>query len=125
MTLGEFLAGYRKAKGMSRRELAQLLKLGEYRIQKWETGDANPKYIDRTEIGNYFELAQTFDISSETLQKVILTGKGDRGATSNVGEAETQYGNCKQLLEEKDKRIADLQHTVALMERALEMLQKK
>lgn len=61
MIVGERLRDLRKGRGYSRRELAELLEIGEANIQRYETGDS-----DATS-ENVLKIARHFNVSTDYL----------------------------------------------------------
>ena len=125
MKLNEFLRQYRNGKGLSQLTLAEKLQVSMYKLRKWETGEVQPKSIDQEKIRKYFNLKSLVEISNEGLQSALGEGNTNplpaKGLQSislfKINDEATVY----KLLEEKDKRISDLQKTLAMMEKLLDM----
>jgi transcriptional regulator with XRE-family HTH domain len=125
MKLNEFLRQYRNGKGLSQLTLAEKLQVSMYKLRKWETGEVQPKSIDQEKIRKYFNLKSLVEISNETLQNVL---GGEKTNPLPVKELQpislfkiNDEATVYKLLEEKDKRISDLQKTLAMMEKLLDM----
>jgi len=129
MKLNEFLRQYRNGKGLSQLTLAEKLQVSMYKLRKWETGEVQPKSIDQEKIRKYFNLKSLVEISNEGLQSALGEGNTNplpaKGLQSislfKINDEATVY----KLLEEKDKRISDLQKTLAMMEKLLDMKTKQ
>ena len=59
--IGRFIAAARRAKGMTQRELAEVLGLSNRTISKWECGDGLP------ELANLLPLCELLDITADEL----------------------------------------------------------
>jgi transcriptional regulator with XRE-family HTH domain len=129
MKLNEFLRQYRNGKGLSQLTLAEKLQVSMYKLRKWETGEVQPKSIDQEKIRKYFNLKSLVEISNETLQNVLggektnpLPAKELQSISLfKINDEATVY----KLLEEKDKRISDLQQSNAVLQRALDALAER
>lgn len=73
-TFGEFLYTLRKEKGMTQAELADILKVTNKAVSKWETGEAMP------ETAQLLPIAQIFGVTVDELLK------GERNANTDGGE---------------------------------------
>ncbi len=129
MKLNEFLRLYRRAKGLSQVDLAEKIRVSMYKLRKWETGEVQPKSIDQEKIRKYFNLKSLVDISHEALQSALGGGKSiplpEKEllpiSTYEINDVPTLF----KLLEEKDKRISDLQQSNAVLQRALDALAER
>jgi transcriptional regulator with XRE-family HTH domain len=129
MKLNEFLRQYRNGKGLSQLTLAEKLQVSMYKLRKWETGEVQPKSIDQEKIRKYFNLKSLVEISNEGLQSALgggntnpLPAKGLQSISLfKINDEATVY----KLLEEKDKRISDLQQSNAVLQRALDALAER
>jgi transcriptional regulator with XRE-family HTH domain len=129
MKLNEFLRLYRRGKGLSQVDLAEKIRVSMYKLRKWETGEVQPKSIDQEKIRKYFNLKSLVEISNEALESALGVGK-----TNPLPEKELQpistyeikdVPTLFKLLEEKDKRISDLQQSNAVLQRALDALAER
>jgi len=125
MKLNDFLRLYREGMGLSQLELAEKMQVSRYKLRKWETGEGKPKSIDLENIRKYFNLKSLVEISNETLQSVLGGEKTNPLPAKElqpislfkINDEATVY----KLLEEKDRRISDLQKTLAMMEKVLDL----
>jgi transcriptional regulator with XRE-family HTH domain len=125
MKLNDFLRLYREGKGLSQLELAEQMQVTVYKLRKWETGEGKPKSIDQEKISKYFNLKSLVEISEDDYRDLVL---GEKPATKPSDENTyikgtklTEVDTLFKLLEEKDKRISDLQRTVTMMEKVLDL----
>jgi transcriptional regulator with XRE-family HTH domain len=129
MKLNEFLRQYRNGKGLSQLTLAEKLQVSMYKLRKWETGEVQPKSIDQEKIRKYFNLKSLVEISNEGLQSALGGGNTNPLPAKDlqsislfkINDEATVY----KLLEEKDKRISDLQQSNAVLQRALDALAER
>jgi transcriptional regulator with XRE-family HTH domain len=125
MKLNDFLRHYREGMGLSQLELAEKMQVSRYKLRKWETGEGKPKSIDLENIRKYFNLKSLVEISNETLQSALGGEKTNPLPAKElqpislfkINDEATVY----KLLEEKDRRISDLQKTLAMMEKVLDL----
>lgn len=61
MNLADRILAYRKAKGLSQEELAEVLNVSRQTISKWETGQSQP------DLDKLLPLCELFEISSDEL----------------------------------------------------------
>lgn len=121
MKLGEFLRKYRKAKRMSVRVMSEEIGVNQFRLQKWE-GGINPKSEDLDKIKHYFKLNIVENISEDFLNSCI-----EGSFPSEAGDKLPSSELLKQkdlLIEEKDKRIYELNQTITLLKEALDLYKK-
>ena len=117
MELKDFLRRYRKSKKLSVRKFAEMLTVNNYRLEKWETG-IQPNYEDELKIKRYFRTKDIQNISEEFLKTFEPSP-----AQENVDEVMKLKD---MLIEEKDKRIQNLEETIhILMEAQAEYIIKK
>lgn len=116
MKLGEFLKRYRQAKKMSGRQLADIIGVSKYRLQKWEDVGISPKADDAEKIKAYFGLRDLGNVSEEVLKPLI-----ENVPFHGPAPLEILLKQKDDLLEEKDKRISELNRTITILEEALVM----
>src|SRR6478735_3570250 len=103
MHIGEFLYRFRKAKKLSRKKMADLLDVSEFRLQKWEDKFFSPKIGDDAKIRNFFNITSIVNLSEEILERCMLAEVGN----SVTVDVETVMHQKDLLIEEKDKRLKE------------------
>ena len=117
MELKDFLRSYRKSKKLSVNKFAQMLDVNKYRLEKWETG-IHPNYEDGIKIKQYFRVKDFQNFSEEYLDTFEPRSK-DIGVDEIIKLKDM-------LIDEKDKRIHNLEETIhILMEAQAEYITKK
>lgn len=116
MHIGEFLKRFRNAKNLSRSKIAAQIGVSEFRLQKWEDKNFNPKSADNEKIRSYFNLVSIQYLSEDILAKCIAA---EDGRLNNKISFEDILQQKDLLLQEKDKRIEELQKLVMAQEEVI------
>ncbi|MDQ2718212.1 MAG: helix-turn-helix domain-containing protein [Bacteroidota bacterium] len=117
MELKDFLREYLKRKKLSVRKFAEMLMVSKYRMEKWEKG-IHPTYEDSVKIKRYFGVKDLQNFSEEFLKtfepKVVEV------------ESDEVLKLKDMLIDEKNKRIQNLEETISLLREVQEdILSKK
>lgn len=122
MTTGEFIRLFRKDKGISGPEMAKLLGVDYWRLQKWESGKVSPKYHDAAKISAYFKR----NVGQELTEKDLNETLGAKYIpTEGIVTLAAEPEPMERLLDEKDKRIKELEEMVATLREALHTVSSK
>ncbi|MEO6948248.1 MAG: helix-turn-helix transcriptional regulator [Ginsengibacter sp.] len=117
MELKDFLRTYRKKKKLSVRKFAEKLTVNKFRLEKWERG-IMPNYDDGMKIQRYFGVKDFQNFSEEFLEKFE--------PKIELSEIDEVIRMKDLLIDEKEKRIQNLEETVwMLREVQLEYLKIK
>ncbi len=116
MHIGEFLKQFRAAKNLSRQKMATLIGVSQFRLQKWEDKKFNPKTEDDAKICHYFNLISVQYLSEEILNRCIAAETTGSSAKVSLEDILQQKDL---LLQEKDRRIEDLQRLVMAQEEVI------
>ena len=112
MEINTLLRNYRKSRKLSAREFAITLGVSNFKLEKWEQGHA-PRGEDLAKIKQYFGVKDFQNISEHFIEEF-----NPRLSLENVYEVVKLKD---MLLDEKDKRIRNLEETVTfLREKVLE-----
>jgi transcriptional regulator with XRE-family HTH domain len=117
---GAFIKEFRKRKGIKGAEMARLLEVDYWRLQKWEAGKTMPGYADMGKINRFFRVADGQEKTPADLEAAIETILVNEEGT----EYRTQPRDMEAQLAEKDKRIKELEETVAALREALQTLRE-
>ena len=116
MELEIFLRSYRKEKKLSVRKFAEMLDVNKFRLEKWETG-IHPNYEDSLKIKKYFGVKDFQKFSEEFLK--TFQPKETESNTDEVIKMKDM------LIEEKDKRIHNLEETINILRESMATYQKE
>lgn len=116
MHIGDFLQRFREAKKLSRKKMATLIGVSEFRLQKWEDKKFSPKSEDDEKIRSYFNVNSVQYLSEEILARCIAA---EIGSTNNKISFEIILQQKDLLLQEKDKRIEELQKLIMAQEEVI------
>lgn len=119
MLPGEFIRRFRKQKGISATEMARLMGVDYWRLQKWESGKGSPRFLDSGKINAYFKTDLTKDLSEDDLNKV-LSLPYDR--ENGLLQGTTLSAALEVQLQGKERRIKELEDTVKSLQIALEAM---
>ena len=103
MELKTLLKNYRKSKQISIRKFAEMLNVSRFRMEKWETG-VHPNYEDSIKIQLYFKVNDIQNIPEDFLKTFE-----PKKIQNNIDEV-IKLKDI--LIEEKEKRIQDLEETI-------------
>ena len=115
MELGVFIRAYRKERNLSVRAFAEILSVSKFRLQKWEQGGGT-NFEDSQKILEYFGVS-SFENFSEEFLKEFRSKQKKNGA--DMKQIDDLLAMKNQLLEEKDKRISNLEDTVNILKGTL------
>ena len=72
--MGSFIAALRRAKGLTQRELAELLNVSDKAVSRWERGDAAP------DLSVIPALAELFGVTADELLRGRTWARGSPGS---------------------------------------------
>lgn len=133
MLLKEFLKKYRAATDFSGRALAERIGVSKHSLEKWENAGAMPNFVDGKKLMDYFGFADIGKISKKEYDQCVATANARIAEKilpelkSNVlrESDDNDFKSPKDLLiEEKDKRIADLEKLIAQQAETIELLKR-
>lgn len=116
MELEIFLRSYRKSKKLSVRKFAEMLDVNKFRLEKWEQG-IHPNYEDELKVKKYFGV-KDFQNFSEDFVKTFQPRKTENGMDEVIKMKDM-------LIEEKDKRIHNLEETINILKESMATYQKE
>ena len=93
-SIGSFIAALRRAKGMTQKDLAQLLHVSDKTVSRWEVGDGVP------DLSLIPALAEIFDVSCDELLRGERRADAGAAETTPLGEKRRQW-----LLEKAMRRF--------------------
>lgn len=116
MEIAEFIRRFRKKNKLSVRGFAEMLDVNRFRLEKWEKG-IHPNYEDGTKIKQFFGV-KDFQNFSEVFLENFEKKKNESGIEDVLKLKD-------QLLEEKDKRIENLEETIWMLKEAISEYESK
>ncbi len=84
-SIGSFIAALRRAKGMTQKELAELLHVSDKTVSRWEVGDGAP------DLALIPVLAEIFGITCDELLRGERRADADAAETTPLGEKRRQW----------------------------------
>ena len=115
MELGVFIRAYRTERNLSVRAFAEILSVSKFRLQKWEQG-GGVNFEDSQKILEYFGVS-SFENFSEEFLKNFRAKQRKNGV--DMKQIDDLLMMKNQLLEEKDKRISNLEDTINILKASL------
>ena len=116
MELKILLRCYRKENKLSVRKFAEMLDVSRFRLEKWEKG-IHPNYEDSSKIKKYFGVEDFQNISEDFLKTFRVR------ILENVIDEVMKMKDM--LIEEKDKRIHNLEETINILRESMATYQKE
>ena len=110
-----FLRNYRKSQKLSVRKFAEILGVSNFRLEKWEKG-IQPNYEDGIKIKRYFRVKDFQNFSEEFLETFEPKPAQDIDEVIKLKDM---------LIDEKDKRIHNLEETIHILMESQAVYQTK
>ncbi len=113
MIVGDKIKELRKEKGLTQKELAQIIDFSQSRICDWEKGDCEPSAIAIIALANFFEVSADYLLGREDDFGNITMTAGDITGNNNTVNSHNIIGTPAKPLSPSDTELIKKYHAAS------------